>query len=506
MHINDVRTSKINKVNVPSTVKYLSEFVPLLPSNVIVNKGLCGVGATTCEIRSKRNSIILCPTKNLVESKALSENIFGVTGDVEDKEIMLYCAINDTKKIIATYDALPRLINLVPDIFTYFLLIDEYHVLFTSYHYRRKAVRFVLKNYELFSDYCFMTATPLDNFQVLEEIKHLPIIEYKWSNASKVKITIENGNALQKNLHSYIATSYNYDYNLHIFVNSIEFIRSIVKNYKLKDYRTVCSESSKEKAEKYNLNFARAYDPIAKVNFYTAASFEGVDLFDENGFTIIVADAKKENTLMDISTLMYQICGRIRNSKYNNQVLLLLDTRKYRYTKWASFKEFKEEADYNELIGLEKERVFAEESPLYQKGELESYNEEKDLKYYLITEENNLLLDKNLKNVDLENYNLIEQIYKSNISVLTEVQHSNLFEVEALVENKLDDVTMRIYNNLGIKDYNVDEIKKIVFPIFKENGINCNNVTLGKYLKPITDKSRKMIDGVRKTVYLRKML
>ena len=47
MYMNDVKTSKINKVNIPSSVKYLSEFVPLLPSNVIVNKGLCGVGATT---------------------------------------------------------------------------------------------------------------------------------------------------------------------------------------------------------------------------------------------------------------------------------------------------------------------------------------------------------------------------------------------------------------------------------------------------------------------------
>ena len=65
---------------------------------------------------------------------------------------------------------------------------------------------------------------------------------------------------------------------------------------------------------------------------------------------------------------------------------------------------------------------------------------------------------------------------------------------------------MRIYNEIGIKNYDADEMKEVVFPIFKEFGINCNNVTLGKYLKPITDKSRKMIDGVRKTIYLRKML
>ena len=506
MNMYTPNNSKTEKINVPSNVKYLSDFIEYLPSNVIVNKGICGVGATTCEIRSNRNSIILCPTKNLVESKALSENIFGVTGDVKDKEILLYCALNETKKIIATYDALPRLIELVPDVFNYFLLIDEYHVLFTAYHYRRKAVRYVLQNYEKFTDYCFMTATPLDDFQVLEEIKDLPIVEYKWSNASKVKITIENGNALQKNLYSYIANSYNYEYNLHIFVNSIEFIRSIVKNNKLENYRTVCSESSKEKADKYKLNFSKAHGPVAKINFYTAASFEGVDLYDENGFTIIVADAKKENTLMDISTLMYQICGRIRNSKYNNQVLLLLDTRKYRYTKWGSFDEFKEEVEHNELIGKEKERVFNNESPLYQKGEIDSYNEEKDLKYYLIVEEEQLLLDSNLKNVDLENFNLIEQVYKSNISVLTEVQGTKLFELDKMVENKLDDVTMKIYKSIGFKDYDVDEIKKIVFPIFKDNGINCNNVTLGRYLKPITDKSRKMIKGVRKTIYLKKMI
>ncbi|KAA6304120.1 hypothetical protein EZS27_044235, partial [termite gut metagenome] len=53
-----------------------------------------------------------------------------------------------------------------------------------------------------------------------------------------------------------------------------------------------------------------------KVNFYTSTSFEGCDIYDENGKVYIISDRKKSHTLLDISTLIIPICGRIRDSKY----------------------------------------------------------------------------------------------------------------------------------------------------------------------------------------------
>jgi hypothetical protein len=60
--------SIVNK-KIPKGIKYLSDFMNKLPSKVLFNKGITGCGGTTVELKSERNSIILVPTKNLVENK-----------------------------------------------------------------------------------------------------------------------------------------------------------------------------------------------------------------------------------------------------------------------------------------------------------------------------------------------------------------------------------------------------------------------------------------------------
>ena len=68
-------------INIPKQYKFLSEFIPKLPSNKLINKGITGCGGTTLELNAERNSIILCPTKNLVLNKA--KYGIGVTGDLK---------------------------------------------------------------------------------------------------------------------------------------------------------------------------------------------------------------------------------------------------------------------------------------------------------------------------------------------------------------------------------------------------------------------------------------
>lgn len=167
-------------INVKKGILFLSELVQELPTHCILNKGITGCGATTVEIRSKRNSIILVPTTALVSNKMEQENIFGVYGAIKNKEIEEYINSTEIKKIIATYNALPRLIEVIGEnIFSeYFLLIDEYHIFFNAYSYRRDEIRYVLQNYNRFNKFCFMTATPLKGNKLLKELEHLPIITY----------------------------------------------------------------------------------------------------------------------------------------------------------------------------------------------------------------------------------------------------------------------------------------------------------------------------------------
>lgn len=93
----------------PLNAKFLSDFMDFLPGHCILNKGITGCGGTTLEITSKRDSIILCPTRNLVISKT-SKLVFPVTSETSTQSIQDYINSNRTyKKIIATYNALPRI-------------------------------------------------------------------------------------------------------------------------------------------------------------------------------------------------------------------------------------------------------------------------------------------------------------------------------------------------------------------------------------------------------------
>lgn len=138
--------------------------------------------------------------------------------------------------------------------------------------------------------------------------------------------------------------------NYHIFLNSVKGISSIIKKAKLKkeEVRIVCSynnDSYKRNIEKLPTGFEiEDSNTIPKAfNFYTSTCFEGQDIYDPNGRTFIVSEPHKQHTMMDISTSLIQICGRIRNSKYNGEVIQIYSTSYYRdYPTLEDFKIYTE--------------------------------------------------------------------------------------------------------------------------------------------------------------------
>lgn len=104
---------KNEQIQVDSNCQFLSEAIHLIPSNCLFNKGVTGCGGTHLEIISDRNSIILVPNINLVISKSSQHsNLIGVYGDISIEMFQQKFKIDTTyKKIIATYDALPKLIQ-----------------------------------------------------------------------------------------------------------------------------------------------------------------------------------------------------------------------------------------------------------------------------------------------------------------------------------------------------------------------------------------------------------
>lgn len=172
-----------NKTIIPvnSTHKYLSDIFEELPSNCLLNKGVTGCGGTTVELLSKRNSIIAVPIRNLVKNKSNGTTILGVTGEMKnDRKIINYLKSDvQYKKIVVTYDSIPRLIKLIGESIyeDYFLLIDEYHILFNDYTLRTSAIKNLLSLYTKFGKFCFMTATPISEINMLDELKDIDVIE-----------------------------------------------------------------------------------------------------------------------------------------------------------------------------------------------------------------------------------------------------------------------------------------------------------------------------------------
>lgn len=476
----------INEIITDKT--YLSEVISELPSRTLLNKGITGCGGTYVELHSKRNSLILVPTIELVKNKS-EKGFLSVYGKVTNEEILKYMNSNiKYKKIISTYDALRRLIDIDVGIKKYFLLIDEYHILFNSYSFRSEAIQFLLKNFSKFNDYCFMTATPLEDDIILEEIKHLPRLEIKWEKATVIKLDLIDTIFTNKELIKTISS--NKEVNYHIFLNSLKTIKDIVNKLDLEDYKVVCSEASKVRNK--TLKMGTTTEEPRKYNFYTSSAFEGCDIFDPIGKTIILCDTNISTTILDISTLIRQICGRLRNSIYKDEITLVLNTSKHRYA-GISKNIFLEKVKENIKLGkFTEERFNTDADPTYREKELRSYSEENYNSFYVSRYNNTLFYDDNLRKMDEYNYKLITEIYDNSISVIMEASKYNI--KPTLSSNNW------VIDNLKNKEYTYKELEEIFSSIFEERSLVFTAKSLKDYF-PEFEKKRKTKNKIKETYY-----
>ena len=479
--------------NITTDKNYLSDLMKELPSHCLFNKGITGCGGTYVELHSTRNSIILVPTIDLARNKE-EKGFLVVYGEISDSKIKDYINSNiKYKKIIGTYDCLKRLMNY--NILDYFLLIDEYHLLFNAYSFRNDAIQFVLKNYDRFEKYCFMTATPLDDNTILQEIKHLKIINVNWIKAVPIKLNLIDTYFTTKELLS-ILLDEKQTCNFHIFLNSLKTITEVVNKLKLNDYRIVCSKRNTKIP-----NRASTKDPVKKYNFYTASAFEGCDIYDPIGKTIIICDTKISTTMLDISTLIIQICGRLRNSQFKDDITLILNTYKHRYAKITE-NEFLINIEEQSKQGLYLEDKFKNADDEFKQILLKTFSQETHYPIYVNKYENELYYDGNLKNVDKNNFNVVNKIYKNTISVLKEYSEN---DIEVNVKTtEVKDIYTNIKSVLLNKEYTFSELKDLFIPIFKTYNLSFNSSMLKLYFPEFT-KCRKTREGKKDTYYKFKM-
>lgn len=422
------QTIKINK-----GVKYLSDVINELPKNCIFDKGATGAGGTTIALTESNNTVICVPFTELISNKVnqvisnvdklYPYQVFGLYGGIKVSDLKEYLESDqEYKKIIVTYDSLPKLMEYINPK-EYNLLVDEFHILTQHYLFRDKAVKGVLKNFNKFKTYTFMTATTVKDEYSLVELRDLKVVNAEWEAPTIVEFIPTKCKSIKGTITRIIREQLNgngniKDANLHIFCNSVDFIKDMIKQCKLNDEncRVIYGKNNKTKV---GIKNGTTSDPVKLINFYTSTVFEGADIYDENAVTMVVSDVTKEHTLLDISTQITQIAGRVRNSKYADKVYHFFNTNKFLDNNFVTSEQFKEKVIgdmENEKLDLDYINKSINRDKLAEGMDYLVYEEDLD-KYEV---------DENRINWEVRNFEILRGVYKTKINVLSEYRSADM--------------------------------------------------------------------------------
>lgn len=449
---------------IPAGTNFLSDYIPELPTNCLLNKGMIGCGGTTLILTNNVPSVVCVPTQELAFNKAIQskENpdlypheVFAVYSRkvVSDEEFLEYLKRATVPKIMVTYDSLKRVVDLIKPL-EFNLLVDEYHSLFVNYSFRNNAATTVLSNFKLFKNYTFMTATPIEEKYMLDELKDLDIVIYEWEDKLPLQCkVVKNKNGVDKTVVNLIqrALENKIDGNLYFFVNSVTFIKKMIGACRLnnKNCRVVYSDSHKLQL---SIHRGKTTDAPKKINFLTSKAFEGCDIYDEVGRTYIISDGNNSYTLTDISTQFLQIAGRIRNSKYKGTITHIVS--KTRYSEKISFDEFNKmtEDDINE-----EKRIVANYLSMPDFDCTLDAAKRKNLQFFYVDEDaKTITMDTNAVKINLYNYK-ISRDYSSMLNLSKRYQE-NAVDAKYFEDKKnpvvlrMDDVTSFKETIIELKD------------------------------------------------------
>ena len=425
-----------NKIIISAGTRFLADVMKNLPSNCLFDKGKVGCEGTTIAINDENPTVIAVPFISLIESKVSQHsNLLGVMGGVSNADIEKYLSSTNIPKIMVTYDSLPKVMDAInPKYFN--LLVDEYHLLFTQYSFRGdSAIKKLLTNYKDFKKYCFMTATELERYFILEELADLPIVSAVWEEVREVTVhSIKCNNGIKSTvinrINEFLAGTV--EGNGYFFVNSVEFIKEMVKACNLTDEnaRAIWGKSNNKKV---GLIKSNATSEAKKINFLTSTCFEGCDFRDENARIHIISDGSKAHTLLDISTSLQQIAGRVRDTKYWHAINHVFTTT--RYNKNLSYEEYK--TFINESIKEDKEQVEKLNglSDKWKKNVITNEN-------YISLVDGEFVFDANKVKVDLYNFKQTNFIYKTRVNVSNALIAKGFKVVERTSNIKSDVINM----------------------------------------------------------------
>ena len=444
-------------INISKQYKYLGEVPEFkengLPSGFLIDKGKVGCGGTSLALEDNRNTIICVPFVSLIKNKMYKYNtddcikVLGVYEGVSKSDIKKYIAnTSGAKKIMCTYDSLQKVAEVTG--YDYYLLVDELHLLFIQYVFRNKAVKTVLNLYKNFSQWSFLTATPIEADLMLEELKDIPTYKVNWEDTTEISVKAIKCKQVLASIKTIIK-----DFlegrvfgNAHIFVNSVETIASIIKACNLDNSNTriiFSKNNQKYKNVCQGVNNGNTTDQVKKINLYTSTCFEGCDLFDEEGKIYIISEGNKANTLYDISTQIRQIAGRIRNTHYTSITHLYSSTR---YNTDLTFD------DYKKVVLEEEKKAKSYITKVNNDEEIKVGTKLSTYAYVYKDEETGIFeFDPNLMKLDIFNYKCLHHTYSLSANISNEYTKAGM-NVVTSIDNTSDKLLKNDRTRTTFKD------------------------------------------------------
>lgn len=434
----------MNKItlNVPAGIKYLSEWKELwnlLPMNqhYILNKRICGCGATEAYIGSDRKVILASPRKQLIYNKYsqhLSDNLhlYRYQGNREkyfesksysEKDVF---AFNDElgkyiksggEKILTTYDSLRKIKEVLAangeNLDKWTVVVDEFQAMFYDCQFKPTTEYEFGQILGAFSTVVYLSATPflesyldmtrqfkdMTFYELLwpESMMQIPKVEVIKSKKSVFKLCSEltgkyregKGNSTVVDGKEFVAKEAVF------YINDVSVIKNIIKKNGLKadEVNIICSsksenikklnELSREVGEKFMIgDIPGKGEPHKMFTFCTSTVYIGADFYSTNAYSYIFANPLVKSMTVDVSVDLQQIIGRQRldTNPFRNTATLYFNTRKSKVTEEELENSIKEKKDKTKkqidnfnAVPNKDEQLQMMENTIRQQGHKEHY-------------------------------------------------------------------------------------------------------------------------------------
>ena len=385
-------------LNVPEGIRYLSDWHnlwnTLLPEgqHYILNKRICGCGATEAYLRSGRKVILASPRKHLLYNKYsqhLSDNLhlyryqgdkkryFENTGNTEkdifafNNELGRYLQ-SGGRKILTTYDSLGKiqevLISSGECLQEWTVVVDEFQSMFCDCQYKATTEYEFSMILGMFSTVVYLSATPflesyldmtgqfggLTVYELLwpanmTQIPEVEVIRSRKSVACLCARLVDdyrkgNGKAILVDGRNFIAGEAVF------YINSISEIKKIIleNNIRPEEANIICSSKPEnirkldELSQKTGMKFRigdipQRGEPHKMFTFCTSTVYIGADFYSTNAYSYIFANPRISSMTVDVSVDLQQIIGRQRleENPFRNSATLYFNTRESRVDRQA---------------------------------------------------------------------------------------------------------------------------------------------------------------------------